>query len=114
MIGDGLNDAGALKQSQTGLVISNDSNNFTPACDGIIGASAFKDLLNILTFIKGSKKLIIAAFILALAYNTIGLGFAVQGLLSPVIAAILMPVSSITVMLFGVLSSTFLFKKHFS
>ncbi len=114
MIGDGLNDAGALKQSQTGLVISNDSNNFTPACDGIIGASAFKDLLKILTFIKGSKKLIIAAFILALAYNTIGLGFAVQGLLSPVIAAILMPVSSITVMLFGVLSSTFLFKKHFS
>lgn len=113
MVGDGLNDAGALQQSNVGLVISSDSNNFTPACDGIIGAVAFPNLLKILTFIKKSRLLIISAFILALTYNIIGLGFAVQALLSPVVAAILMPVSSITVMLFGVTGSRFLFYRYF-
>ncbi|MFZ1705982.1 MAG: heavy metal translocating P-type ATPase metal-binding domain-containing protein [Saprospiraceae bacterium] len=112
MIGDGLNDAGALQQSNVGLVISNDANNFTPACDGILNATGFQLLLPILNFIRNAKKIIIGAFILALMYNIIGLTFAVQALLSPVIAAILMPVSSITVMLYGVLSSTLLYRYH--
>lgn len=113
MIGDGLNDAGALQQSNVGLVISGDSNNFTPACDGIINAAAFPGLLTIFNFIYKSRILIISSFILALTYNIIGLGFAVQALLSPVVAAILMPVSSVTVIVFGVLSSRLLFYQYF-
>ncbi|MBK9254335.1 MAG: heavy metal translocating P-type ATPase metal-binding domain-containing protein [Saprospiraceae bacterium] len=109
MIGDGLNDAGALKQSDIGLVISDESNNFTPACDAIIGADKFSFLLSYLKFLRSSVYLIYGAFILAFLYNTIGLYFAVTGQLSPVIAAILMPLSSVTVMIYGVLSSYFLF-----
>ncbi len=111
MIGDGLNDAGALMQSDVGIVISEDANNFTPACDAILDARAFPKLLDYLTKLKKARKLIIGAFILAFIYNVAGLYFAVRGELSPIVAAILMPASSITVMVYGLLASTFLFRK---
>ena len=111
MIGDGLNDAGALAQSDVGIVISEDSNNFTPACDAILGALAFSSLLSYLDFLRKAKLIIIGAFVLAFLYNVLGLYFAVRGELSPVVAAILMPISSITVMIYGLLASNIGFKK---
>ncbi len=106
MVGDGLNDAGALMQSDVGIVISEDSNNFTPACDAILGAAAFPQLLKYLTYLQKARKIIIGAFVLAFLYNVAGLYFAVQGALSPVVAAILMPLSSVTVMTYGLLASS--------
>ncbi len=100
MIGDGLNDAGALKQSDAGISISDDTNNFSPACDGILDSDSFYRLKDFIAFSKTSKKIIIVSFILSFVYNLIGLGFAFQGLLSPLIAAILMPISSVSVVLF--------------
>ncbi len=100
MIGDGLNDAGALKQSDVGIAVSDDVNNFSPACDAIIDGSKFNDLKTFIQFAKAGKKIIIASFGVSLIYNSIGLGLAVQGTLSPVMAAILMPLSSITIVLF--------------
>ncbi len=111
MIGDGLNDAGALMQSNVGIVISEDSNNFTPACDAILGAKAFDKLLYFLTKLKQARYIILGAFVLAFLYNVLGLYFAVRGELSPVVAAILMPISSINVIAYGLLSSTWLFRK---
>jgi Cu+-exporting ATPase len=100
MIGDGLNDAGALIQSNVGIAVSDDVNNFSPACDAIIAGDALPDLSNFLKLAKYSLKIIITAFILSFIYNIIGLYFAVQGNLSPIIAAILMPLSSISVIAF--------------
>jgi P-type Cu+ transporter len=111
MIGDGLNDAGALMQSNVGIVISEDSNNFTPACDAILGAQAFDKLLYFLTKLQQARYIIWGAFVLAFLYNVVGLYFAVRGELSPVVAAILMPISSINVIVYGLLSSTWLFRK---
>jgi len=108
MLGDGLNDAGALQQSEVGIVIAENTNNFTPACDAILDARQFARLPLLLDFARRSVRLVFAAYGLALIYNIIGLSFAVQGALSPVIAAILMPLSSITIVIFGMLSSTFL------
>jgi len=110
MIGDGLNDAGALKQSNVGLVISDAVNNFSPACDGILDAQHFNLLLQQINYLKAARYIIYGAFVLALLYNSIGLYFAVTGQLSPVIAAILMPLSSISVILYGVISSYTLYR----
>ncbi len=108
MFGDGLNDAGALQQSDVGVVIAEDTNNFTPACDAILDAKSFFQLPRFAEYMKGCLRLVYMAYGLAFIYNIIGLSYAIQGELSPLIAAILMPASSITIVLFGVFSGTFL------
>lgn len=99
MIGDGLNDAGALRQSHVGIAISDDHLHFTPASDAILNGEQLAQLPTYLAFSKFGLKLIKLSFLLSLVYNAIGLSYAVQGNLSPLIAAILMPVNSISMLL---------------
>ena len=99
MIGDGLNDAGALMQSNVGMAISDDTNNFSPACDAVLSGKQFPLLKELINYCRKEKVIIYASFTLSIIYNFIGLFFAVQGDLQPVIAAILMPVSSISIVL---------------
>lgn len=97
MIGDGLNDAGALKQADTGIVIVDDLNQFSPASDGILKGSALPGLDGLLTFSKKSLRVVYLAFGVSFLYNIVGLSFAVTGKLTPLVSAILMPLSSVTV-----------------
>jgi Cu+-exporting ATPase len=99
MIGDGLNDAGALRQSEVGIAIAENTNTFTPACDAILEAGKLGMLGRFILLCKWNQKVVVAAFLLSIAYNIVGLSFAVQGLLSPLTAAILMPASSISIVL---------------
>jgi P-type Cu+ transporter len=105
MIGDGLNDAGALKQSDAGVAVSDDINNFSPACDAILDGSRFSELKTYLQLSKTARKIILWSFIISFLYNVVGLIFAVQGILSPVVAAIIMPLSTITIVLFTTVAS---------
>jgi Cu+-exporting ATPase len=94
-----------------GISISEDINTFTPASDAILDGNQFKYLPIFLKFSRISIRIIIISFLISLFYNIIGLYFAVQGTLSPLIAAILMPASSLTVVFFTIGFTTLVGKK---
>lgn len=111
MIGDGLNDAGALKQSDFGISITEEISAFSPACDAIMQADALPLLNRFIDFSQRSMHIILYSFGLSLVYNLTGLSFAVTGHLSPLVAAILMPLSSLTIMGFTTLATHLTAKK---
>ncbi len=100
MLGDGLNDAGALMQADIGIAVSENSAQFSPASDAILDGSKVLLLDKFISYAKAGKNIVMASFIISILYNIVGLSFAVQGILSPIVAAILMPLSSISIVLF--------------
>ncbi|MFY7742539.1 MAG: heavy metal translocating P-type ATPase [Flavobacterium sp.] len=111
MIGDGLNDSGALAQSNIGISISENVNVFSPACDGILDASQFQKIGFFMHYSKNAMKTIYMSFALSLTYNMVGLTYAVSGNLSPLVAAIIMPLSTITIVSFVTIMTNFYARK---
>ena len=111
MVGDGLNDAGALVKSNAGIAVNDGTHMFTPKCDAIIAANRVVSLPVFWWGMKKSNQLVYVSFGFSLLYNLIGMGIAIAGGLSPIVAAILMPLSSMSVVGFASLSTAWLYKK---
>ncbi|TSD66286.1 HAD-IC family P-type ATPase [Inquilinus sp. KBS0705] len=112
MIGDGLNDAGALKQSDLGIAVTDNVNNFSPGCDAILDGRSFNKLPAFLKFAKNTVTIIHCSFLISVTYNVIGLSYAVTGNLSPLTAAILMPLSTATIIFFTTIATHLAAKKR--
>jgi Cu+-exporting ATPase len=97
MVGDGLNDAGALRQSDVGVAVVDEVGAFSPASDVIMEASRVPALHQLFQFARRSVGVVWFCILISLLYNVVGITFAASGKLSPIVCAILMPLSSITV-----------------
>jgi Cu+-exporting ATPase len=108
MTGDGLNDAGALMQSDVALTIANKVYHFSPASDAVLESSKFGKLARFIQFTKTSLRFVKLSFAISFFYNIIGIAFALTGNLSPIVAAILMPISSVSVVAFATFATRFM------
>jgi Cu+-exporting ATPase len=97
MVGDGLNDAGALAAADAGMAVSDATACMTPACDVVISGGRLTQLPAFLAYARRARAIVIACFVVSLFYNALGLWLALSGQLTPLASAILMPVSSLTV-----------------
>lgn len=111
MLGDGLNDAGALRQSDVGISIADDIYQFSPACDAILEAKSFSKLPSFLSLGRSNLTVLKVGFLISFIYNIVGLYFSISGMLSPILAAILMPLSSVSVVAFATLASSLAFNR---
>jgi Cu+-exporting ATPase len=111
MTGDGLNDAGAFMQSNVSISIADNIYHFSPAADAIIDATSFQKLFEVILYARKSLSIVKLSFALSFIYNIIGLFYALSGSLSPVIGAILMPISSVSVVAFATIATRFAARK---
>lgn len=99
MVGDGLNDAPAQAAGHASMSPSSAADITKTAADIIWQGAAFQPIADALSVARGSRRMALQNFAVAIAYNAVFVPLAVAGLVTPLIAAIAMSTSSIAVTL---------------